>query len=161
MYEFCAQHMYRPACVYCILSYSLFFFLQKICPPQPRCLSWPSGPMFASLTSASPALPMPHNSCRVEELIHSDCYVTDGLCYNLSICKGIVIAVIEELGYSKVCDKWVPRILRYASKETVQQSKLIFCTNTTWKWGLSTANYEGDETWVHHIVPESKRPLMK
>jgi hypothetical protein len=110
-----------------------FCRLQIICPPQPRCLSWPPGPVSALPTSASPTLPMPHNIRRVEELIHSYCYVTDGLCYNLSVCKGSVIAVIEELGYSKVCDNWVPRILRYASKETGEQSQLIFCTNMTWQ----------------------------
>jgi hypothetical protein len=44
-------------------------------------------------------LPMLHKIRRVEELIHSDCYVTEGLCYNLSTCKGSVIAVTVETGY--------------------------------------------------------------
>lgn len=122
------------ACM-CLLYSFVFplFSLQKICPPQPRCLSWPPGPMSSSPMSASPTLPMPHNIRRVEELVHNDCYVTDGLCCSLSICKGSGIAVFEELGCSKVCDNWVPRILRYVSKEAGEQSQLIFCTNTAWK----------------------------
>ena len=44
---------------------------------------------------------MPYNIHWLEELISSDHQIiTDELCFNVSISKGSVIAIIEELGYS-------------------------------------------------------------
>ena len=112
----------------------VFFIIYfKKCPPQPRCVFRPPEPLSASPTSSTPTLPMPHNIRLVEELIHNDCHVIDGLFSNLSVCKGSVIAIIEELDCSKIYDIWVPRILRDARKETGEQYQLIFCTNTTRK----------------------------
>jgi len=45
----------------------------------------------------------PHNIQWVEELISSDHQIiTDELCFTAPISKGSVMAIIEELGYSKV-----------------------------------------------------------
>jgi len=47
---------------------------------------------------------MPHNIHWVEELISSDNrIITYELRFTVSICKGSVMAIIKELGYSKVC----------------------------------------------------------
>jgi hypothetical protein len=52
---------------------------------------------------------MPHNTCQVDELIHGDCCVTTyEFCSTLSTSKGSIMAIIEELGYSKVCACSVP-----------------------------------------------------
>nr|XP_032518443.1 uncharacterized protein LOC116770914 [Danaus plexippus plexippus] len=52
------------------------------------------------------------------------------------------------LGMSKVCARWVPRMLT-ASPETANKNKVL-CRIVT-----------GDKTWVHHYEPESKRDFMQ
>jgi hypothetical protein len=60
---------------------------------------------------------MPHNIHWVEELISSDHHImTDELCFTVSIDKGRVTEIIEELGYSKVCAHYMQQILTIAHK---------------------------------------------
>jgi hypothetical protein len=68
---------------------------------------------------------MPHSFYWADKLICSEhCITTDELCRALYILKGTVMAIVEQLGYSKVCALWVPWMLTGAYKETK-----IFCTN--------------------------------
>ena len=64
---------------------------------------------------------------------------------------------MDTLGYSKVCAKWVQRQLTDVHK----QSRLEACSELL-KYCHSDKNFlqrivTGDETWVHHFEPESKR----
>jgi len=53
----------------------------------------------------------------IEELISSDHQIiTDELCFTAPISKGTVMAIIEELGYSKVGAQWVKQNLTVAQK---------------------------------------------
>jgi hypothetical protein len=44
-------------------------------------------------------------------LIHWECCTTEELCSSLSTCKGSVMAIIEELGYFKICACWAKWML--------------------------------------------------
>nr|CAI5841024.1 unnamed protein product [Callosobruchus analis] len=67
----------------------------------------------------------------------------------------------EELGYRKVCARWVPRLLTAEQK----LNRLQVCERL-----LARFREEGDpflthiitcdETWVHHYTPESKQASM-
>ena len=53
----------------------------------------------------------PGNIQRVDDIIRGDCRVkTDELCCILSFSNGSVITIIHQLGYRKVCARWVPRM---------------------------------------------------
>jgi hypothetical protein len=53
-----------------------------------------------------------HNNCRVGAIIRGDRRATmDELCSMLSISKGGFMDIIKDLGCSKVCARWVPRML--------------------------------------------------
>jgi hypothetical protein len=62
---------------------------------------------------------MPYSFCWVDKLICSEhCITTDELCSALYIGSGTVMAIIEQLGCSKVRAVGVPRMLTGAYKET-------------------------------------------
>lgn len=65
---------------------------------------------------------MPHGIQWVEELTSSDNQIiTDELWFTVSISKGRVMAIIEELGYSKFWAQWVKQMLTVAHKCQGQQ----------------------------------------
>ena len=74
----------------------------------------------------------------------------------------VAMAIIDALGYSTVCARWVPRSL---TTEHRRQRKAICSEN------LECFDAEGevflsrivtvDETWAHHYEPETKRQSMK
>ena len=60
---------------------------------------------------------MPYSIHWVDELICSNCCITtDELFSVLSISKGSVVALTEELSYSKFCVYWLPQMLRDAHR---------------------------------------------
>ena len=68
---------------------------------------------------------------------------------------------MDTLGYSKVCAKWVPRHLTEAHKQSRLEacSKLLeYCHSDQ---TFLQRKVTGDETWVNHFEPESKRALME
>ena len=68
---------------------------------------------------------------------------------------------MDTLGYSKVCARWVSRQLT----EAHEQSRLKACSELL-EYCHSDKSFlprivTGDETWVHHFKPESKRASME
>lgn len=105
----------------------------------------------------------PRNIQRVDEIIREDRRVTTNeLCLTLSISKGSVMTIIQQLGYSKICARWVPRMLTDQNKETRKTiaSELLQRFNLEGEEFLGKI-VTGDETWVHFFEPESKRQSME
>ena len=74
---------------------------------------------------------------------------------------GTVVGIIRQLGYHKVCARWVPKEL------TQQQKSARKDISSTLLNQYREAGEEffrgvvtGDETWVHHYEPETKRQSM-
>ena len=113
---------------------------------------------------------MPHSSCPVtavwlEMFQHDDaidCEVghttTQELARNLSLNKGSVIHIIQDLGYSKVCTRCFPQSLtvKRKTKRRTISSTLLVCFQAqgeTFPSWIVTA----DESWFHHFELETKR----
>lgn len=105
----------------------------------------------------------PCNIQRVDEIIRGDRRVTTGeLCRITSLSKGSVMTIIQQLGYSKVCSRWVPRMLTAQNKET----RKTIASEHLQRFNLEGEEFlekivTGDETWVHFFEPESKRQSME
>lgn len=70
--------------------------------------------------------------------------------------------IIKELGYSKVCARWVPRMLT----DELRQSRREVCTQMLQRYRAEGENFmksivTGDESWAHHYEPETKRQSMQ
>ena len=69
--------------------------------------------------------------------------------------------MVDTLGYSKVCARWVPKHLTEAHKQfrlEAGSELLEYChSDKTFLQRIVTE----DETWVHHFEPESKRASME
>ena len=67
----------------------------------------------------------------------------------------------DDLGYSKVCARWVPKELTVVHKrqrvEVVTQFARRYEEDPSFLERIVT----GDETWVHHYDPDSKRQSME
>jgi hypothetical protein len=77
------------------------------------------------------------------------------LALQLSISTGSVCSIIETLGYSKVCSKWVPRSLTADHK--IQRKTISFELLERFDAegeAFLSRIITGDETWVHHFEPE-------
>jgi hypothetical protein len=87
----------------------------------------------------------------------------DEVAYHLLISYGSVHEIIHHcLGFHKVCGRWVPKQLTEEHKRnclTICQSLLnCYCQEgNTFLRRIIT----GDETWIHHYVPESKRQSLE
>jgi histone-lysine N-methyltransferase SETMAR len=76
----------------------------------------------------------------------------------LGIGKESVDKIIHQLGYSKVCARWVPRSLT----EEHEEQRQIICSELLDRYeaeddDLLSTIITGDETWIHHFEPETKR----
>lgn len=105
----------------------------------------------------------PHNIQQVDDIIRGDRRVTaDEVCRIISLSKGSVITIIKQLGYSKVCARWVPRMLTDQNKE----ARKTIASQHLQRFRLEGDEFlkkivTGDETWVHFFEPESKRQSME
>lgn len=100
---------------------------------------------------------------RVDVIIRADRRITvQHLASQLSVSNGSVCAMIETLGYSKVCAKWVPRSLtaEHRMQRTTMSADLLERFDAEGEAFLSRI-VTGDETWVHHFEPETKRQSME
>ncbi|XP_057658478.1 histone-lysine N-methyltransferase SETMAR-like [Diorhabda carinulata] len=100
----------------------------------------------------------------VRQLVEGDRRLTTSdIAIKVGISYGSTYSILsEELGYRKVCARWVPRLL------TVDQKLNRF---QVCKRLLARFREEGDpflshivtcdETWVHHYTPESKQASME
>ena len=70
--------------------------------------------------------------------------------------------VSQHLGYNKICARWVPRQLRDQHKTQRMGAALTFLTRYhTDGDAFLDQLVTGDETWVSHITPESKRQSLE
>ena len=104
----------------------------------------------------------PANEAKADALIREDRRITlDELAENIEVSHGSAHNIVKSLGFSKVCAHWVPRQLTTEHKidridactdllEQSQRDKTFFQRLIT-----------GDETWIHHYEPESKRQSME
>jgi len=79
----------------------------------------------------------------------------------LDISRGSTDTLVGNLGYSKVCAKCVPRQLTDTMKQQRVEASTellsMHAEDETFLQRITT----GDETWVHHYEPESKRRSME
>jgi hypothetical protein len=96
---------------------------------------------------------------RADDIIHADRRITSRqLAVQLSVSNGSAMAIVDALGYSKVCARWVPRSL---TTEHRRQRKTI-CSEFLERFDAEREAFlsrivTGDETWAHHYEPETKR----
>ena len=104
----------------------------------------------------------PGNSDVVEKLIREDRRITiDDIAECVGVSHGSAVNIVYELGFAKVCARWVPRQLLDFHKQARFEAclELIECHKRD-KTFVSRV-VTGDETWVHHYEPESKRSSME
>lgn len=103
------------------------------------------------------------DKAKVDELIKHDRRVTQRtIAIELGISQERVGHMINELGYRKVCARWVPRSLTTemkASRLEICQRLLLQYENEGEEFLYSIVT--ADETWVHHYEPETKRQSME
>jgi len=86
----------------------------------------------------------------------------DEVVCSLQISHGSAYQIIhDELGFHKLCARWVPRELtaEHKRKRVEICQRLLDRYNNEGEEFLSRI-VTGDETWVHHYEPESKRQSM-
>ena len=82
---------------------------------------------------------------------------------SLQISHGSAFQIVHnELGFHKVCARWVPRELTAEHK----RKRLEVCQHLLDRYNNKGERFlsriiTGDETWVHHYEPESKRQSME
>ncbi|GFU90248.1 DUF5641 domain-containing protein [Trichonephila clavipes] len=75
--------------------------------------------------------------------------------------RGCEKIVTENLKYEKLCIRWVPRLLTAERKQKRFASSLDFLIRCKEGDGKMSQIVTGDETWVSHITPESKKQSME
>ena len=106
-----------------------------------------------------------HSSANIDQadaLIKKNRRITiNELAESLGVSARSAVKIMDTLGYSKVCARWVPKQLTEAHKQSDLEacSKLLkYChSDKTFLQRIVT----GDQTWVHHFKPESKRASME
>lgn len=103
----------------------------------------------------------------VQAIVDSDKRVTldeimDKLPPNIELSRTSIYSIMtEELQLTKVCARWVPRLLSDVHKERRKSSAQAFQQLFRAEGDdLFTRIVTGDETWIHHFTPESKRQSM-
>ena len=100
---------------------------------------------------------------RIDELIQSDRRITQSvIAETLGISKERVSFVIQQLGYRKICARWVPRQFTDEHK----RKRLEACTQLLDRYRVQGEFFlfnivTGDESWVNHYDPEDKRQSMQ
>ena len=70
--------------------------------------------------------------------------------------------VRDRLQYRELCSRWVPRSLTPTHKDARFMASLDFLQRYSMEGnGLLSRIITGDETWVHHLTPETKRASME
>jgi hypothetical protein len=101
---------------------------------------------------------------RVEGLIRADRRITiDSVATVLGCSHGLAYSIMHDrLTFRKACERWVRRELKNREKKKrmgLSLEHLLRCADE----GEYMLNrfVTGDESWVHHYQPESKRVLMQ
>ena len=105
-------------------------------------------------------LPQPPDMLqRANDIIHADRRLTSQqLAIQLSVSNGSAMAIIDALGYLKVCARWIPGSLttEHRRQRKAICSELLECFDAEGEAFLSRI-ITGAETWAHHYEPETKR----
>lgn len=85
------------------------------------------------------------------------------LAEEVGISVGSVETILhDKLGLSKVCARWVPKMLTTAQmNDRVAASKEIQKMITANPENFFSRTVTGDETWIHHYDPETKQESMQ
>jgi histone-lysine N-methyltransferase SETMAR len=100
----------------------------------------------------------------VEELVMED---RRSSVHSLAMALGISVGSVEiilhkHLGMSKVCARWVPRMLDPEMKMRRVQAAEENLEVMDHSWNVFKRRFlTGDETWIHHYDPESKQESMQ
>ena len=100
----------------------------------------------------------------VREVILRDRRVKiDIIAEELGLSHGSVHSIIhEKLGMNKVAARWVPRMLNAFDRDTRVTSSIdIIDLYNAAPSEFESSLVTGDETWVHHYEPESKRQSLQ
>ena len=106
-----------------------------------------------------------HSSANIDQadtlIKENRCITINELAESLGVSAGCTVKIMDTLGYSNVCARWVPRQITEAHK----QSRLGACFELL-KYCHSDKTFlqqivTGDETRVHHFEPDSKRASME
>jgi hypothetical protein len=76
-------------------------------------------------------------------------------------CGSAQAIVHDDLGYHKVCVRWVPKQLTAQHKQQRVDVATRFLQHHEEDPGILEQIVTGDETWVHHYEPDSKRQSME
>jgi histone-lysine N-methyltransferase SETMAR len=106
----------------------------------------------------------PENCVAVERLVMKDRRLkVDQIAETLGISHGSVETILhEKLGMSKVCARWVPRMLTSVQKaDRMDASSELLGFYRSDPADFCARIVTGDETWLHHWDPESKQESMQ
>lgn len=67
----------------------------------------------------------------------------------------------DDLGYQKVCARWVPRQLTDTHRQQYREMTTQFLQHHETDLSLLDGIVTGNETWVHHFGPAIKRESME
>lgn len=105
-----------------------------------------------------------NNISSVRRLIEDDRRrTTSEIASEVGISYGSTYSIVtEELGYRKVCARWVPRLLTADQKlQRLQVCGRLLARFQKQGDQFLTHIITCDETWVHHYTPESKQASME
>lgn len=97
---------------------------------------------------------------RVDELVRNNRRITvSEIEVEVGVSHGSAVLILSQLGYSKVCARWVPHLL----SEEQRQNRVSICLQ--WQSRMRREGADNflkrvvtcDETWVHHYDPENKQ----
>ena len=102
-----------------------------------------------------------HSSANINQadalIKENRCITINELAESLGVSAGSAVKIMDTLGYSNVCARWVPRQLTKPYKQfrlKACSELLEYChSDKIFLQRIVT----GDETWVHHFKLESKR----
>jgi len=101
------------------------------------------------------------NIAKVESMIRDDRRITQNqIAIALDISQGAVSTIIQNLGFKKVCARWILRTEEMKQKRKDACLKFLQRYRTEKDAFLNTI-VTGDETWVHHYDPETKIKSME
>jgi hypothetical protein len=104
----------------------------------------------------------PKNKARVEAAILGNRRVTvSELEHDLGLSHRTIVRITLELGFHNVCARWVLRALLEDHKAQRMVSALSFLQQYAIHGNFFRCIVTGDETWVHHHSPETKRASME
>jgi len=96
---------------------------------------------------------------RADAMIREDRQITvSEVAAHLDTSYGSAYAILhDDLGYRKVCAQWVPKELTVVHKRQCMQVATQFVRWYEEDPSILQRTVTGNETWVHHYDPESKR----